>query len=152
MALVIDIDTIKKQAASLPGKGLPLHIAQFLLLRTSIDEIEEAVKKELKPLRDIKEALAGCFDKFLTETGQQSAVTSAGTVHWNTRYTASLSDPQAFMNFVLENKYFELLERRASVAGVEEFIEKEHAVPPGVNLNRIRTIGANKPGEKAKEK
>lgn len=152
MALVIDIDTIKKQAATLPGKGLPLHIAQFLLLRTAIDEIEEAVKKELKPLRDIKEALAGCFDKFLTATGQQSAVTPAGTVHWNTRYTASLSDPQAFMNFVLEEKRFDLLERRASVAGVEEFIEKEHVVPPGVNLNRIRTIGANKPGEKAKEK
>jgi hypothetical protein len=54
------------------------------------------------------------------------------------------------MDFVLENKQFDLLERRASATAVKAYVEEHNMLPTGVNLNALSSIGVRRPPGKAK--
>jgi len=146
---MFDWTTFKTQLDAVQGDGVSKRVAQYRLIDKKLDELEEEFKASVAPLENIKNLLQGYFEKFLTDTGQQTAVTAGGTVHWNHRVTAKLEDPQAFMDYVIANKQFDLLDRRANATACRELAEKG-TLPPGVKLNTIRTIGVRKPGEKAK--
>ena len=146
---MFDWTTFKTQLDAVQGDGVSKRVAQYRLIDKKLDELEEEFKASVAPLENIKNLLQGYFEKFLTDTGQQTAVTAGGTVHWNHRVTAKLEDPQAFMDYVIANKQFDLLDRRANATACRELAEKG-TLPPGVKLHTIRTIGVRKPGEKAK--
>ena len=146
---MFDWTTFKTQLDAVQGDGVSKRVAQYRLIDKKLDELEEEFKASVAPLENIKNLLQGYFEKFLTDTGHQTAVTAGGTVHWNHRVTAKLEDPQAFMDYVIANKQFDLLDRRANATACRELAEKG-TLPPGVKLNTIRTIGVRKPGEKAK--
>lgn len=161
------MDTIEQAAANLglavkaamadalkatPGNDVNDRIAQHFAVRAVLDQVEKEVAKATFPLEELKRLLEGWFDKFLTSTKQENAVCVAGTVHWNTRVTASLADPQAFMDFVIANNKFELLDRKANSTAVQDYVKANKANPPGVNLTAHRTIGVNKPGAKMRAK
>jgi hypothetical protein len=131
---------------------LEKRTAQYHQIKGLIAAMDERHEAEKAPLLKIKECLEGYMAKFLDETGQQTAVTPAGTVHWNTRTTVSLSDPQAFMDFVVTNKNFELLDRKANATAVKDYMIKTNAEPPGVKLNTIKTVGVKQPTAKQREK
>ena len=147
--ITFDWAVFQKELDAVTGDGVSKRVAQYRLIDAKLDEIADQYKKALAPLANIKALLEGYFEKFLTTTGQQTAVTAGGTVHWNHRVTAKLEDPQAFMDYVIANKQFDLLDRRANATACRELAEKG-TLPPGVKLNTIRTIGVRKPGEKAK--
>jgi hypothetical protein len=148
--MAFDRVSFQAELAAVQGDGLSKRAAQYRLIDAKTKELDEAHAKSLEPLVKIKGLLQGFFEKFLTDTGQQTAVTPGGTIHWNHRVTASLEDPQAFMDWVIANKRFDMLDRRANATAVKDFAEREHSLPPGAKLNSIRTVGVRKPGEKAK--
>lgn len=145
-----DLTEFRVKMAAIKDNTIAGRSAQFILLRDELAKMDKEYEAVRKPLLDIKALLEGYFEKFLTSTGQQSAVTPHGTVHWNTRTTAALQDPEAFMDFVKANERWDLLDRRANAPAVREYAEKEGNLPPGVGLNTMRSIGVNKPGAKAK--
>jgi len=151
MSFIQEISEIKRKLSEVPGEGLAKRVSQFLMLRAEIDKLDDAYTEEKKPLTELKAVLEGCFEKFLSETGQQNAVFPTGTIHWNQRTTASLEDPQAFMDFVTNSKAFDLIERKANPSAVRDFAQTHSGqLPPGVRLNTIRTVGARSPGAKVK--
>lgn len=81
---------------------------------------------------------------FLEKTGSESVRTAHGTCYASTRHTASVSDADAFMKYVLDHQAFELLDRRANSTAVKDFVKANNSLPPGVNLNAMRTIGVRK--------
>jgi hypothetical protein len=147
---MFDWTKFKTELDAVKGDGVSKRVAQYRLIDAKIKELNEAHEKSLEPLVNIKNLLQGFFEKFLIDTGQQTAVTPGGTIHWNHRVTASLEDPQAFMDWVIANKRFDMMDRRANATAVKDYAEREHTLPPGAKLNSIRTVGIRKPGEKAK--
>jgi cobalamin biosynthesis Mg chelatase CobN len=123
---------------------------QYLQIKAKLTKMDEENEEKKKPLTEIKALLEGYFEKVLTQTGVQTLVSKTGTIHWNNRKTCSLEDPQAFMDFVTQNNLFDLLDRRANGTAVREYAKEHGTLPPGAKLGSIRTIGARKPGEKAK--
>lgn len=126
--------------------------AQYRSIRDKLKEMDEAHEKAKEPLLKIKALLEGYFEKFLEHTGQQSAATPSGTVHWNSRTTATLEDAEAFMQFVISTQSFDLIDRRANATAVREYAETNKSLPPGVNLSTIRTVGVKAPTAKAAAK
>lgn len=141
---------VRARFAMIAGTGVEQRAAQYLFMRDELERMDKQNAGRAKPLQDIKSLLEGYFDKFLTSTGQQTAVTKSGTIHWNNKTTAKLEDAQAFMEFVIANKRFDMLDRRANATIVKEYAAEHGALPPGVKLNPIRTIGVRVPGAKAK--
>lgn len=152
MKVSVDLSEFRAKLADIKDTTIAGRAATYLLIRAEMEKLDEEFSKAMKPLRDINNLLTGYFEKFLTDTGQQTAVTPLGTVHWNTRTTAKLEDPEAFMQYVIANSQWDLLDRRANGSAVKDQAEKTGSLPPGVKLNTIRTVGVNVPGAKVKGK
>ena len=61
------------------------------------------------------------------------------------RYSASLADPKAFMDYIKTHEAWDLLDRKANATAVKEFVAEKGFLPPGANLSAIRTINVRRP-------
>jgi len=118
--------------------------AQYVHLRDTVKAIKEKHKAELAPYNDAMEKLEALFMQELNNTHQDSAKTASGTVYKTTRKTASLDDPDAFMRFVIGGEYWDLLDRKANATAVEEFLNDNQALPPGVKFTAVEEIGVRR--------
>jgi hypothetical protein len=129
-------------------EDISIRVGQYRAVRDKIAEIKERHEQELAAPKLVLEQLGGVLDAFLIRTGQESAKTALGTFYRTTRVTATVSDPGAFRQHVIDNSDWELLETRASATAVKGFVEKHKHLPPGVNLNQIASIGVRAPTAK----
>jgi hypothetical protein len=124
------------------------RIGQYIACRNAIKAKNEAHDAEMKPLVDLSNMLTGWIQNFLDTAGVDNVKTSQGTAYSSTRYTASLADPAIFMDFVKKNNLYDLLDRKANVTAVKDYVEEHKVLPPGVNLSAIKTVGVRAPTRK----
>lgn len=125
---------------------------QFIDVRDALKRLDDEYKEKRKPLLKIQELLSGRMQAFMSANNLENLRTKAGTCYTSVRRTASLADPAAFMNFVIETNQFELLDRRANSTAVQDFVKKNKVLPPGCNLSSIETLGVRRGnGEKDDE-
>lgn len=124
------------------------RIEQFVALRDKTRAIEETHKAQLEPFKTALETVGNILLDHLQKTGSESVGTEAGTAYISSRQSASLQDPEAFFSYVIANKEYELLDRKANVSAVEEFIKKNGGLPPGVKYSKMLKIGVRRAGAK----
>lgn len=128
------------------------RVQQYILIRDQLKMIDEEYEKKRAPFIELQNLLTGWMQDFLEKTGADSVKTAHGTCYSSTRYTASISDGSSFMDFVIANGQFDLLDRRANSTAVRTYVEENGRLPPGVNLSAIRTVGVRrKSGSKTQE-
>lgn len=120
------------------------RVKQYVDVRDTIKRVEERHKAELAPLVEIQQRLQGILEAALDSANAESLRTANGTCYKSTRYSASLADPEAFMNYVIANNAFHLLDRRANATAVQDYVKEHHELPPGCNLNGIRSVGVRR--------
>ena len=130
--------------SELPVANIEKRVMQYVAVRDHIKVIEERHKKELEPWVSDKDKLTGIIQQCLEAAGAESIKTSEGTAYTTTRYSASLQDPKLFMDFVIENKAFDLMDRKANAPAVRDYVAEKGSLPPGVNLSSIATIGVRR--------
>ena len=119
---------------------IDVRIAQYLVVREEIRTLEARHKEELAPLQAFKEQLAGIMMAFLDATKQESARTKLGTIFTKTNHYASLADPEAFMEFVIANEQFELMDRKANSLACRDYAKEHGTLPPEVRINSVRNV------------
>jgi len=125
------------------------RIGQYVECRDAIARAKDEFEKSIAPLVDLQNKLTGWLQRFMETNGATSIKSKQGTCYASTRYTASLADPEAFMKYVISNQQFDLLDRKANVTAVKDHVKEKGALPPGVNLSAIETIGVRRaPGSK----
>jgi len=135
------------ETAPTPSK-VEKWINQYVAVRDQIKVVEDRHKAELADAKNIIEILTGKLQTALTATGAESIKTAEGTCYTSTRYTASLADPKAFMDFIIANNLFDLLDRKANVTAVKDYVTEHNTLPPGVSLSSIATVGVRRaPGK-----
>src|SRR5262245_4612206 len=128
-------------AAEKPPPKLDDLVGYYIAVRDEIATVESRHVMELKKLKSMREELEGLLFAALDASGVESARTDRGTVTSMIRYSASCSaDPEGFMQFVIENEQFDLLERRACVIPCMDFAKEHNMLPPGVKINSIRNL------------
>jgi hypothetical protein len=120
------------------------RIASYIKCRDAIKAANEKHEESIRPLVELQNMLTGWLQSFLETAGADSVKTSNGTCYSTTRYTASLADPEAFMSFVKSTENYDLLDRKANVTAVREYVDTTGALPPGVNLSAIKTVGVRR--------
>lgn len=124
------------------------RVKQFIDIRDALKVMEEKHEAEKKDLLEAKNLVAGWLQSFMEKAGATSIKTECGTCHFTERTSASVADPALFMDYVISNKQFDLLDRRANVTAVKDFIKEHGAQPPGVNVSTIKTVGVRRPDAK----
>jgi len=120
------------------------RVAYFVMIRDQIDALKEEHKKALKPYEEQKQKLIGELLDFLDKGGLKSVKTAEGTATVQVKPYASCSDPDAFIDFVRENDAYELMDRRANATACRDYAEEHGALPPGVKLTSVRTVGVTR--------
>ena len=123
-------------------------VEQFIQLRDARKALKDVFEKKDAELKGLMDERAGRLQAFLDNSGLEKASTKAGTVYTTTAYSASLSDPNAFMEFVIAHNRFDLLDRRANKVAVKEYVQSTNELPPGCNLNAIKTVGVRRANTK----
>lgn len=112
----------------------------YRMLRDKIADLEARKTK----VQEEKTKVAAAIMDFLQKNGIENLRTASGTCYISERTTASVADPKAFMDFVIEAKNWELLDKRANPVRCTEFTKEHGFAPPGVNLNTTKTLGVRK--------
>ncbi len=120
------------------------YIGAYVKQRDIIKEKNDAFAATMKPDTDLLNDLTAWLTNRLETVGAESVKTKAGTVYTTTRYSASLADAKAFMDFIIANNKFELLDRKANAPAVREFVAETGSLPPGANLSAIQTVGVRR--------
>jgi hypothetical protein len=120
--------------------------AQYVQVRDMLKALDEEHNKKRKELTAILESLSGIIQKFMDDHSLENLSTGAGTCYKSVRHTASLADPAAFMDYVITNNAFDLLDRRANSTAVQAFVKEHNVLPPGCNLSQIQSLGVRRKG------
>lgn len=87
-------------------------------------------------VEDINVLLKKIENKFLEQflkTGQDSTSTGAGTAFTKERTSDKVIDREAFLQFVKDNDAFDFIESKCNKTALDQFIEENKDLPPGVN-------------------
>lgn len=133
------------QTAPMPAmtpEQFQARLGQYLALRDKIKKIADAQKAELKPYAEMKEKLENLFLGHLDASGSDSLnVRGIGTVYRTTKKNATVSDGAEFKRYVIGEAAYDLVDMRANVTGITEYLEKNGHLPPGINYNTYATVG-----------
>jgi CRISPR/Cas system-associated protein Cas7 (RAMP superfamily) len=121
-----------------------VRVAQYVKLRDFIKEKDDIHKKEIARYKETLDKLNAVLLDHLNVIGANSVATDGGTVYRTERKSASLADPKAFMDFVIANNAYDLLDRKANSVAVEAFIKENDAPPPGCNFNSTFVVGVRR--------
>ena len=121
------------------------RVGQYIQIRNALKKMDEEFDQKRKPLVEIQQILSGWMQEFLTKSNAESVRTAHGTCYQSTRYTASLADPEAFMNFVIANQAFDLIDRKANATACRDYAAEHKNLPPGVNMSAVKTVGVRSP-------
>jgi hypothetical protein len=119
----------------------------YVALRDKVRAFDDRISEERKKLTEPMQVLEGRIQKFLSESNIESLKTKAGTCYVSTRYTASVADGEAFMNYVKDG-HWDLIERRANATAVRDFVKEHNHLPAGVNLTALQSVGVRRPTTK----
>jgi len=120
------------------------RVGQYVALRDKIKAEDDAHKERMKPARALLEQLNGALLQHLIDIGAENVRTASGTVSRRMERSASLSDPDAFMRFVIGNEAWDLLDRKANKTAVFDFIEENKEAPPGVSTSVTYVVGVQR--------
>jgi hypothetical protein len=125
------------------------RVAQYVQLRDLIDKEEQEFKERIAPKKEMLSVLNNLLLHMLKSTGQDSAVTKAGTAYRKVKKSATLADAALFKQHVITHQSWELLDWRANVTAVAEVVENTKAPPPGVNYQTVIDVGVRRKNGKA---
>ncbi len=132
------------QTTPVQTEDMERRVAQYVQVRDILARKKAEYEDTIKPLLQIQEELAGRISAFLSANKLENVKTKAGTAYTSVRYTASLADPDLFMRFVIDTQKFDLLDRRANVTAVKDYVKEKNELPPGCNLSAIETVGVQR--------
>jgi hypothetical protein len=109
-------------------------IQLYLETRDAKERLEHEHKQHLRQYTAVMNKIEGKLMAHLQQHGVQSISSKQATAYLSHKRSASIRDAVAFQNFVIENRAWEMLDWKANVTAVGDFINEHQVEPPGVEL------------------
>jgi hypothetical protein len=115
-------------------------ITAYLEKRRALAEIEHRVKARTKPIKDEMALLEAEITAAAEAAGLKNIPGKHGTAYWTVHNSCTAANPSAFMDYVVANSAWDLVERRPSMKAVLSHITANGEPPPGVNFRSYRAF------------
>lgn len=115
-------------------------VSKYIELRDKKSELKKQHDAKVAKIDDALKKIEAAFLRQFSETGQQSAKFGAGTVFIKQRTSDKVFDREAFLDFVKENDAFDFIENRVNKSALDQFVEDNNDLPPGVTRNTESVI------------
>lgn len=115
-------------------------IKGYVKLRDRKNELKKQHTEELVPINEKMELVEGWLMRDLLTRGVESERTTEGTAYLQKNSKATVKDRDAFLEFVIEHKMWDLLENRVAKSVVVDHLENTGEVVPGVNFETTQVV------------
>lgn len=113
----------------------------YVTLRNFKRSLEAKHKEELKPINvDMKKMEAFMLD-LLNKQGAQNVSTAEATIYKSKRVSVKTENWQDFFEFVQANEAWHFLTKSVSKTMVQEYLEEEGVLPPGLSISTEQILG-----------
>lgn len=116
-------------------------IQLYLETRDAKTAVEKRQKQHLKQYSEVLRKIEGKLMEHLHEQGLQSLSSDIGTAYLSHKRSSPIVDGVAFRNYVIENRAWDMLDWKANVSAVGDFIAEHSTLPPGVNYKSDVSLG-----------
>lgn len=120
------------------------YTEKLIQLRDKMKALDDEHDERMKPYKEARDKLERLLLGYLHQINAKNIKTDHGTFSVLHRKSASLEDPQAFMDYVIENAAWDLIDRKANAKAVEDFIINNSSPPPGVKFSDALTLGVRR--------
>ena len=115
--------------------------AKYVELRDQIAVIEADAKALTAPLKEVMGKIETYFKALAQAEGVESWKTHSGTVYLSRTDSVKLADPASFMEYVIANEAWDLIEKRAAKVAVRGFLDSNGTLPPGAEIStRVEVV------------
>src|SRR5579859_2768765 len=121
-----------------------IRVSQYVRLRDEIKKRNDAHKESIRELNETLEQLGCVLLQGLNAANADSVATPAGTVYKTQKKSASVVDMAAFWEHVVAGAAWDLVDRKANVTAVEDYIKEHQEPPPGVNFSSRFEVGVRR--------
>lgn len=123
-------------------------VEKYMLLRKKKDELKAKYKDEVAQLEGLMERIEGALGQFLQTSGSQNLKTPSGTAYLATKWSATVSDQEAFRAHLVSQlaagKGWAGADIRANAPQIRDYLKENNHLPPGVNLNQVIEVQIRK--------
>jgi len=119
-------------------------VQRYVNLRMDLADKRARFKDEEAALKDEMEQIESQLKKSMNDLGVESLKTEFGTAYLKMTTHANTVDKASFFDYVRSTNNWELLDIRGSKTALEQFVEDNQVVPPGIELYREQTVGIRK--------
>jgi hypothetical protein len=119
-------------------------IAIYLETRDAKTKLERQQKEHLKQYTSVMARIEGKMMEHLQTRGLQSASSETGTAYLSHTRSAPIHDTIAFKAFIIEQRAWDMIDWKANVTAVGDFLQENDVLPPGVNYKSIVTLRVQK--------
>ena len=127
-----------------PAMTMDQMARDYVALRDKKAAIEKENLERVAPYTAMLRRIEGYMLEVLNTAGADSIKTPHGTVYKSMRTSATVSDRQAFLDFVLATKLYELLESRVSKLAAQAIIAETQKDIPGVETSSELVINVRR--------
>src|SRR5215475_2821994 len=106
----------------------------YLETRDAKTKLERLQKDHLKQYNDVLSKIEGKLMEHLQQHKVQSLSSDTGTAYLSHFRSAPIHDAVTFKDYVISNRAWDMLDWKANVTAVGDFVVEHEIPPPGVNL------------------
>ena len=107
-------------------------IDTYVKLREQKDIIQAEADEKIEKINDSLHKMEGWLKIKLDELGLTQFKAESGTVFLSTVDFCNVEDWALVLNYIIQNKKFDLLERRVSKLAIKQILAAKKDLPPGV--------------------
>jgi hypothetical protein len=115
-------------------------VDKYIRLRALKTEKDQAHKAAMATINNAMDQLEAWLLDQMNQLGIESVRTEAGTAYKTTNTSATVSDWEQTLPFIIENELWSMLERRVSKSAVEEYMQVNGELPPGVSVRTVASV------------
>jgi hypothetical protein len=116
-------------------------IQLYLETRDAKAVLERKQKEHTKQYSDVLHMIEGKLMAHLQEHGVQSLSSDLGTAYLSHKRSAPIHDAIAFKQYVIDNQAWDMLDWKANITAVGDYLTENEELPPGVSLKSNVTLG-----------
>ena len=115
-------------------------ISLYIETRDAKDALVRKQKAHVKKYTKVMDMIEAKLLTHLREHGGTSFSNDKGTAYISHKQFASIADAVSFKGFVIENRAWDMLDWKANVTAVQDYLSENQSLPPGVNLRSETSV------------
>ena len=115
-------------------------IGEYIRLRDSVTKLTERHEKQVRPYKDSMSLIENLLGEEINKLEGQAIKTPKGTAYRSITNSYKVADRDVWLNWVFETGNRDMLTAHVAKEALNEFMDVNKSLPPGLNLTQIFNI------------